>query len=271
MDVQGTAKVSDAPLSSKTVTPESLREDADCAPGHRLHESLLGAADEIERLRADLDWIARMGVSIREVPGVGRAVVDNLRPASSNLESAARKILENARDTCAAANHVIVHRQLIGEMREALRSPVETPADHCYTYALSLLNAWVNRFGRPEKFEPYSDLYGVLSQIDNVVTGLLSDDREMTGVSADDVRSLRLQWGVSCSHDDCPSCAALDRALMRLTGDLPPLKTPEPIQQMIEANLRNGPSSQDPVLAKAMSPPPYIDGSSGKATGDACP
>jgi hypothetical protein len=40
-------------------------------------------------------------------------------------------------------------------------------------------------------------------------------------VSAEDVRSLRLQWGLSCSHDDCPSCAALDRALMRLTGDLP--------------------------------------------------
>lgn len=36
-----------------------------------------------------------------------------------------------------------------------------------------------------------------------------------------------------------------------------------PIRDMIEANLRNAPL--DPALAKAMNPPPYIDGSWGKA------
>lgn len=45
---------------------------------------------------------------------------------------------------------------------------------------------------------------------------------ETSVVSADDVRSLRLQWAMSCDHDmSCPSCDALDTALRRLTGDSP--------------------------------------------------
>jgi hypothetical protein len=79
-----------------------------------------------------------------------------------------------------------------------------------------------------------------------------------TSVRAEDVRSLRLQWGLSCSHDDCPSCAALDRALMRLTGDL---KTPEAIRRMAEGTN----AMRDPVLGKAIAETPYIDGASHRA------
>lgn len=60
------------------------------------------------------------------------------------------------------------------------RSPRRVETSREYTYAVHLLNAWVNRFGRPDGFEPYGDLYGVLTQIDNVVTGLLSEDRVTT-------------------------------------------------------------------------------------------
>jgi hypothetical protein len=46
---------------------------------------------------------------------------------SSDLRSVAQRILESARETCAAANCVLVHRQLIGELREALQIGELTP------------------------------------------------------------------------------------------------------------------------------------------------
>ena len=45
---------------------------------------------------------------------------------SKTVTEIAWRIVNSAKDTCAAANSVLVHRQLIGELREALQSPDET-------------------------------------------------------------------------------------------------------------------------------------------------
>jgi hypothetical protein len=47
---------------------------------------------------------------------------------SSKLRVVAQEILNYARDAGAEANYALVHRRLLGELREALRAPVETPA-----------------------------------------------------------------------------------------------------------------------------------------------
>lgn len=63
---------------------------------------------------------------------------------------------------------------------------------------------------------------GEFSQLrDRIEPALKGLPVETSVVSAEDVRSLRLQWAMSCSpdHDDCPSCQAFDRALMRLAGN----------------------------------------------------
>lgn len=48
---------------------------------------------------------------------------------SKTVTEIAWRIVNSAKDTCAAANSVLVHRQLIGELREALQSPDETTHD----------------------------------------------------------------------------------------------------------------------------------------------
>lgn len=48
---------------------------------------------------------------------------------SKTVTEIAWRIVNSAKDTCAAANSVLVHRQLIGELREALQSPDETSND----------------------------------------------------------------------------------------------------------------------------------------------
>lgn len=91
-----------------------------------------------------------------------------------------------------------------GFVKEA--SQVETSRE--YTYAVGLLNAWVNRFGRPQGFKPYNDLMGVLTQIDNVVTGLLASDSEPNNYLAK-IKDERLTWGMICQCN-CQACVDLD-------------------------------------------------------------
>jgi acyl-CoA reductase-like NAD-dependent aldehyde dehydrogenase len=49
-------------------------------------------------------------------------MVEAALASSARVRRAAEAVIDSARETCAAANHVIVHRQLIGELREAVRA-----------------------------------------------------------------------------------------------------------------------------------------------------
>jgi hypothetical protein len=74
-----------------------------------LIEVLQDAAAEIERLQL-------RPLSLE----VGRLQTENER-----LRAVAKLIIESAQSTGASANSVLVHRQLIGELREALRGAEE--------------------------------------------------------------------------------------------------------------------------------------------------
>lgn len=67
--------------------------------------------------------------------------------------------------------------ELIGEKAElsaALCSAHEPADDAANRYALALLETLVDKFGRPEGWQPLPDVLGKLTQIDNVISGLLA-------------------------------------------------------------------------------------------------
>ena len=55
-----------------------------------------------------------------------------------------------------------------------LDAKVPAPEPSADQYALTLLETLVNKFGRPDGWQPLPDLLGKLTQIDNVVAGLLA-------------------------------------------------------------------------------------------------
>jgi hypothetical protein len=61
-------------------------------------------------------------------------MVEAALASSDRVRKAAESVIHSARETSAAANHVMVHRQLIGELREAISehyAPYVTPCAMC--------------------------------------------------------------------------------------------------------------------------------------------
>jgi hypothetical protein len=116
----------------------------------RVNNSLSGikygeAFAEIERLRAALERYGRHWNDCPSIESIDaactcgyrefcplckaeRPAVETPQTPSKTVTEIAWRIVNSARDTGAAANCVLVHRQLVGELREALQSPSETSA-----------------------------------------------------------------------------------------------------------------------------------------------
>lgn len=102
--------MSKEPLTSNRVALR-IKEAIKACESSSLEEDALA---EIERLTAERDEFQERFEEMRDV------VYNTANVERDLLRRIGLRILDTARDSVAAANHVTVHRQLIGELRAAL-------------------------------------------------------------------------------------------------------------------------------------------------------